>query len=47
MQEIETQLELVGSNWVLLTTKCSDPVFQNRGGGQARPFFIFVHVSKQ
>lgn len=47
MQEIETQLELVGSNWVLLTTNCARILFFKIGGGQARPFFIFVHVSKQ
>ena len=44
MQEIETQLELVGSNWVLLTTNCARILFFKIGGGASPAFFYFCRL---
>ena len=46
MQEIETQLELVGSNWVLLTTNCARILFFKIGGGASPAFFYFCPCLK-
>ena len=47
MQEIETQLELVGSNWVLLTTNCARILFFKIGGGGGQPgLFLFLSMSQ-
>ena len=46
MQEIETQLELVGSNWVLLTTNCARILFFKIGGGGKPGLFLFLSMSQ-